>query len=114
VLRKHPGLVGFGVDEATALIVHGRRDLEVLGRGRVNMITAHPGMPVDSTLWTQAPAVAAQAVADSATRASGRRTSPPKVFQGNLIDLTRNAQVRARASLSGGASPAREPEAARR
>ena len=98
VLRQHPGLIGFGVDEATALIVHGRRDLEVLGRGRVNMITAHPGMPVDSTLWTQAPAVTAAAAADSALRASGGRPSPPKVFQGNLVDLTRAAQERARAA----------------
>ena len=110
VLRQHPGLVGFGVDEATALIVHGRRDLEVLGRGRVNMITAHPGMPVDSTLWREAPAVAAAAAADSATRAAGRRASPPRVFQGNLIDITRNAQVRARARVPAKVPPAREPE----
>ena len=109
VLRKHPGLVGFGVDEATALIVHGQRELEVLGRGRVNVITAHPGMPVDSTLWTQAPAVAAAAAADSATRASGRRASPPRVIQGNLVDLTRAAQARARASRSsGGATASRD------
>ncbi len=108
VIRKHPGLVGFGIDEATALIVHGRRDLEVLGRGRVNMITAYPGMPVDSTLWTQAPAVAAAAAADSATRASGRRASPPKVIQGNLIELTREAQARTRAALSSGMAPARD------
>ena len=112
VLRKHPGLIGFGIDEATALVVHGRRDLEVLGRGRVNFITAHPGMPVDSVLWTQAPAVTAAAPTDSVTRASGRRASPPKVFQGNLVDLTRNAQARARATLSG-ASPAKEPQAPR-
>ena len=100
VLRSHPGLIGFGVDEATALIVHGRRDLEVLGRGRVNVITAHPGMPVDSTLWTQSPAVGAAAPGDSAIRASGRRASPPKVFQGNLVEMTRAAQAGARAAQS--------------
>ena len=110
VLRQHPGLVGFGVDEATALIVHGRRDLEVLGRGRVNVMTALPGTPVDSTLWREAPAVAAAAAADSVTRAAGRRASPPKVFQGNLVDLTRNAQVRARARVPAKAPPAPEPE----
>ena len=109
VLRKHPGLVGFGVDEATALIVHGRRDLEVLGRGRVNVIVAHAGMPVDSTLWREAPAVAAAAAADSASRAGGRRASPPKVVQGSLIDLTRNAQARTRARIPA-TRPLREPE----
>ena len=111
VLRQHPGLIGFGVDEATALIVHGRRDLEVLGRGRVNFISAHPGMPVDSVLWSQAPTVTERAAADSATRASGRRASPPKVIQGDLIELTRAAQQRARARLSTSPAPTvRTPE----
>ncbi len=98
VLAKHPGLVGFGVDEATALVVHGSKGLEVLGRGRVNVITVLPGVPVDSTLWREAPAVAAAASSDSATRASGKRASPPKVLQGNLIELTRKAQEKARAA----------------
>jgi len=98
VLRKHPGLVGFGIDEATALIVHGSRNLEVIGRGRVNVMTALPGAVVDSTLWREAPAVAAAAARDSATRAAGRRASPPKVFQGDLIELARKAQERARAA----------------
>jgi cyanophycinase len=96
VLAKHPGLVGFGVDEATALVVHGSKGLEVLGRGRVNVITVLPGAPVDSTLLREAPAVASAAAADSATRASGKRASPPKVFQGDLIELTRKAQEKAR------------------
>jgi cyanophycinase len=110
VLRKHPGLLGFGVDEATALIVHGSRGLEVLGRGRVNFITVMPGAPVDSTLWREAPAVAAAAAADSATRASGRRASPPKVLQGDLIDITRGVQARTRAWVPTTVPPAREPE----
>jgi len=101
VIRKHPGLVGFGIDEATALVVHGSRGLEVLGRGRVNMITALPGMPVDSILWRESPEVAAVAARDSATRAAGRRASPPKVLQGDLIEITRKAQERARARTGG-------------
>ena len=99
MLRKHPGLVGFGIDEATALIVHGSRGLEVLGRGRVSFMKVMPDAAVDSTLWTQAPAVTAAAAADSATRASGRRASPPKVFQGDLIEITREVQAQTRARL---------------
>jgi cyanophycinase len=38
-LSKNPGLVGFGVDEGTALIVSGRK-LEVLGRSSVTVILA--------------------------------------------------------------------------
>ena len=105
VLAKHPGLIGFGIDEATALVVHGSRGLEVLGRGRVNVIVNTPGAAVDSTLWREAPAVAAAAARDSVTRASGKRTSPPKVFQGDLIDLTRKAQESARARLPGTVPP---------
>jgi cyanophycinase len=39
VLEKHPGLVGFGIDEGTALIVQGRR-LEVLGDSSVTVCLA--------------------------------------------------------------------------
>ncbi len=39
VLRNHPGLVGFGIDEGTALIVTGRR-LRVLGESTVTVIFA--------------------------------------------------------------------------
>jgi cyanophycinase len=95
VLAKHPTLVGFGIDEATALIVHGSRNLEVLGRGRVNVIFAATATsPVDSTLWREAPAVSAAAARDSTTRAGGRRASPPKVFQGDLQELMRKGQQR--------------------
>jgi hypothetical protein len=98
--------VGFGIDEATALIVHASRNLEVLGRGRVNVIfAATPSSPVDSTLWREAPAVAAAAARDSTTRAAGRRASPPKVFQGELQELTRKAQQR-----SGARGPGLRPE----
>jgi cyanophycinase len=109
VLARHPGLIGFGIDEATALIVHGSRGLEVLGKGRVNVITALPGAPVDSTLWREAPAVGAAAAKDSATRAAGKRASPPRVMQGDLIDLTRGAQARTRAGIPATVPPVREP-----
>ena len=39
VLEKHPGLVGFGVDEGTALVVRGRQ-LEVLGDSTVTVCLA--------------------------------------------------------------------------
>lgn len=38
-LTDHPGLVGFGVDEATALVVRGRR-LQVFGNGTVSVLLA--------------------------------------------------------------------------
>ncbi len=57
-LGRHPGLVGLGIDEGTALIVRGRQ-LDVLGEGRVSVCITEgngraatqtvlkPGMPAD-------------------------------------------------------------------
>jgi cyanophycinase len=56
-LRKNPGLMGFGIDEGTALIVHSRDQLEVLGRSLVLAVRlpAAGAEPVVDTLKPRPP-----------------------------------------------------------
>jgi cyanophycinase len=48
VLEKHPGLVGLGIDEGTALIVTGNH-LRAVGSGRVTLYLGTDGKPASST-----------------------------------------------------------------
>ena len=91
VLEKHPGLVGFGVDERTALVVHNGRRLEVLGTSEVRVIfPANGSHPLTvRTLTAQSPELPGGAGPSGGTR--------PK-YQADLIELTREAQARTRRS----------------
>ena len=52
VLREHPGLVGYGIDEGTALVAGGR-SLEVLGDGAVTLcLAASPHRTERIERWT--------------------------------------------------------------
>ena len=44
VVRRHPGLLGIGIDEATALVVRGQQG-EVIGRGSVHFFDYRHGPP---------------------------------------------------------------------
>ena len=44
VVRRHRGLLGIGIDEATALVVHGQTG-EVIGRGSVHFFDYRSGVP---------------------------------------------------------------------
>ncbi len=39
-VERHPGLRGIGIDEATAIVVHGR-EFEVIGVGTVTVVDHH-------------------------------------------------------------------------
>ena len=72
-LGRHPGLVGLGIDEGTALIVRGRQ-LDVLGEGRVIVcITAGNGRAATQTVLK--PGAPADLV--GLRRAAYFRTLPP-------------------------------------
>ena len=86
----HPGRVGFGIDEKTALIVRGRR-LEVIGESNVLVTMAasenrvartevlKPGMTVDLIALRRA------AQARQSTAFPGKEVLVPKVANGSLL-----------------------------
>ncbi len=90
VLAEHPGLVGFGVDEGTAMIVRGR-SIEVLGESAVVVCLAKsatrperierltPGKPADLIALSRA------AVARSGPQFPPAEVPPPDVPSGSLI-----------------------------
>jgi cyanophycinase-like exopeptidase len=55
VLDKNPGLLGIGIDEATALIVRGHQS-EVMGQGQVHFFDRNKpvaeGQPADASVQT--------------------------------------------------------------
>jgi cyanophycinase len=111
VLAKHPGLVGFGIDEATALVVHNGRQLEVLGRGQVHVIHGEtPHAPVQVTSIGQRPPRAAPAGSAAAADSSSSGAAPSApvrpAYQADLIALHRAAQARLNPAF-----PAAEPPA---
>ena len=91
-LAKNPGLVGFGVDEGTALVVRGRK-LEVLGKSTVTVIlpaAEQQGRPVreielrsgtvhDLTMLRRA------AIARTQPSFPPREITPSKVESGSLV-----------------------------
>ncbi|HUE74014.1 MAG TPA: Type 1 glutamine amidotransferase-like domain-containing protein, partial [Pirellulaceae bacterium] len=46
VVRRHPALLGIGIDEATALVVRGQKG-EVIGRGNVHFYDHRGGPPTE-------------------------------------------------------------------
>ena len=54
VIEKHPELLGIGIDEDTAIVVHGDR-FEVIGQGYVAIYDAHKLIPPDGKFYFLAP-----------------------------------------------------------
>ena len=54
VIEKKPELLGIGIDEDTAIVVHGDR-LEVIGQGYVAIYDAHKLIPPDGKFYFLAP-----------------------------------------------------------
>ena len=89
-LIDHPGLVGLGVDEGTALVVRGRR-LQVFGKGTVSVFLAPsasrparefelaPRESHDLTMLRRA------AIDRSLAEFPGRDLPPPKLAGGSLV-----------------------------
>jgi cyanophycinase-like exopeptidase len=73
VLEKHPGLVGLGIDEGTALIVTGNH-LRVLGSGRVTVYLGPTGKPAATTYRLDS-----KEEADLITVGTASRGKPAKV-----------------------------------
>jgi cyanophycinase len=78
VLEKNPGLVGFGIDERTALIVSGQR-LQVLGDSTVTVCLARSADRPARTFQLKAGAAADLTALRRAAVARGDGTYPPKV-----------------------------------
>jgi cyanophycinase len=102
-LKKNPGLVGFGIDERTALIVYNGRQLEVLGDSLVLAYRiAQSGEPIIDTLRQRrvnagrgggggggGGAAASQDSAAAPQTQVARRPS----YDADLISLSRHAQA---------------------
>ena len=107
VLKAHPGLVGFGVDERTALIVYAGRRLEVIGESEVRVIqSANDWQPLAVRTLTQRRAPALDSIQDSTARARAQAAANRPGYQADLIALSREAQARTRSRF-----PALEPPA---
>jgi cyanophycinase len=114
VLKNHPGLVGFGVDERTALVVYAGRRLEVVGESEVRIIqSANARQPLDVRTLRQRTVAATAGAADTAqqdstaqARAQARANRP--AYQADLIALSREAQARTRPRFPALAPPAPE------
>jgi len=90
VLKDRPGLVGYGIDEGTALVAGGR-SLEVLGSGAVTLcLAASPTRPERIERWTAGErrdhiALSRAAMARAAGCFPPAQPAPPCVAAGSLI-----------------------------
>ena len=90
VLKDHPGLVGYGIDEGTALVAGGR-SLEVLGAGGVTLcLAASPTRPERVERWTAGErrdhiALSRAALARAAGSFPPAQPAAPCVAAGSLI-----------------------------
>jgi cyanophycinase len=86
-LRANPGLVGYGIDERTALIVHSGRQLEVLGESIVLAMRVPPGGdPIIDTLRQRAAGGRGRGGGPSEDRALQQQTAQRQQAQQQRAD----------------------------